>query len=670
MKKLSGALYFFAMAFIIFSLSGCNGGHSGKGSTVDTAKVKEVAVLTSPALEVYRDYKIIQGASINGMDGAQYYVAGDIGDEASQATLNLGLSEEFDLDSSFAVVNVSTNRVVFAYDPKGIPNSWKTGGNIALSGGTLFDYNSLTIEQEPSSVSNIAMAAFNYDTSDIIYIKLNSANATLNNFETVPIYDYVWHAEPNSRYEYFTNSVNEDVIDVSVNDAVYIAHDIKYLTSNANFTDTITKDGETEHAAYYDNSVASELENEYGSDFAGPYIFATLPSIPNSSLSSVKALMTHSAQEAYENPVLHITEKGIYSLSGTWNGQISIEADAVIILNSVDITCTVAPAFIFTDSDNITEYGDINENNIETNYKNIGQTLLDDLTQQQANLVIIADDTTNNVTGSNVYRIMKAEPKSSATKVDGKDISDQKKLYKTDGAFYSYVSLAICGETDGTGVLNINSTTFEGLDSELHMTIEGGKINITASDDGINVNEDNISVFTQLGGTLTIKSTNGDGIDSNGYIVINGGNLDITAGTQKASSTGEAGLDAEKSYYVSENANYVWNAINDKKEAILDLDENDSDEDNDNSWIDIQRDNMNSTMQTMNSKEKDYKFSDADILSAVKQTEKGVTALNIGTGSNLSFIQQDTDPKARNINTKGNVFRLDRKINTFSGITH
>ncbi|MBR2208795.1 MAG: hypothetical protein IJ859_08335, partial [Synergistaceae bacterium] len=105
------------------------------------------AVLTSPALEVYRDYKIVQGASLSGMDGKQYYVAGDIGDEASQATLNLGLSEEFDVNSSFAVVNVSTNRVVFAYDPNGEYETWKTGGNISLSGGRLFTYNSLTIEQ-------------------------------------------------------------------------------------------------------------------------------------------------------------------------------------------------------------------------------------------------------------------------------------------------------------------------------------------------------------------------------------------------------------------------------------------------------------------------------------------------------------------------------------------
>ena len=79
---------------------------------------------------------------------------------------------------------------------------------------------------------------------------------------------------------------------------------------------------------------------------------------------------------------------------------------------------------------------------------------------------------------------------------------------------------------------------------------------------------------------------------------------------------------------------------------------------------------MNSTSITVNNKEEDYKFSDANILSAAKQTDKGITAINVGSGSNLSFVQQDTDTKERKIETSGNIFRLDRKINTFSGIKH
>ena len=64
------------------------------------------------------------------------------------------------------------------------------------------------------------------------------------------------------------------------------------------------------------------------------------------------------------------------------------------------------------------------------------------------------------------------------------------------------------------------------MDDELHLTINGGNINIYSQDDGINVNEDKVSVFTMNGGTLHIFAglgSEGDVLDSNGYIVVNGG---------------------------------------------------------------------------------------------------------------------------------------------------
>lgn len=118
------------------------------------------------------------------------------------------------------------------------------------------------------------------------------------------------------------------------------------------------------------------------------------------------------------------------------------------------------------------------------------------------------------MTGSHVARIYK-------------DTAEQKKLHKYDGAFYSRMSMEIDGETKGNGVLNITAGN-EGLDTELHLTINGGTINIQSCDDGINVNEDGISVFTMNDGYLTIYAGNGaegDGIDSNGWNVINGGTV-------------------------------------------------------------------------------------------------------------------------------------------------
>lgn len=217
----------------------------------------------------------------------------------------------------------------------------------------------------------------------------------------------------------------------------------------------------------------------------------------------------HSSEEALKHTVVNITEPGTYRISGQLSyGQIFVnvgkdEADKVtLILDNVDINCTVAPAIFF-----YKVYECDGDATAET-----ATNVVD--TSDAGARVIIADDSVNNVTGSHVARIYK-------------DTTEQKKLHKYDGAFYSRMSMEIDGETKGNGILNITADN-EGLDSELHLTINGGRINIQSCDDGINVNEDGISVFTMNDGCLTIYAGNGaegDGIDSNGWNVINGGTV-------------------------------------------------------------------------------------------------------------------------------------------------
>ncbi|MCD7773954.1 MAG: carbohydrate-binding domain-containing protein, partial [Clostridiales bacterium] len=153
--------------------------------------------------------------------------------------------------------------------------------------------------------------------------------------------------------------------------------------------------------------------------------------------------------------------------------------------------------------------------------------------------VIIADGSINTVTGSHVAKIYK-------------DNDQSKKLYKFDAAFYSKMSMNVNGEEEGDGVLNIIADN-EGLDSELHLTINGGKINIQSQDDGINTNEDGVSVTTINGGSLHIVAglgSEGDGIDSNGYLVINGGTVIAIA-----NPASDAGLDSDSGSYI--NGGYV-----------------------------------------------------------------------------------------------------------------
>ena len=113
----------------------------------------------------------------------------------------------------------------------------------------------------------------------------------------------------------------------------------------------------------------------------------------------------HTAQEAAEHTVVHITKAGTYRLSGKLSkGQIAIDlgkkadddpsAVVKLILNGADITCTVAPAVIFY---NVYECG--NKNNPQRDV---------DTSRAGAN-VILADGTENNISGSYVARIYKPD---------------------------------------------------------------------------------------------------------------------------------------------------------------------------------------------------------------------------------------------------------------------
>lgn len=353
--------------------------------------------------------------------------------------------------------------------------------------------------------------------------------------EAVKEYDYTWHADPseahdevkNAPAEYYTGTKPEG-------DGVYIAHDIFYYPElpQEDFK-LVQYDDDREWAYYY---TAPGYED---------YIFATLPNGSGmgrgGSAGSVPTQMMHSAEEAYENAVLHITEAGTYSLEGTWHGQIWIDlgdtddtfadptAKVTLLLNGVEVTCTVAPALIFYsvyECDNTWEDRD-------------SYTHIVDTADAGANVVIV-DGTVNNFDGTNVYRMLKTTYK--------KDGVTQKKQRKTDAAFYSYMTMNVDGGKEGTGVLNITSG-FEGLDTELHLSINGGNVNIFSQDDGVNVNEDGVSVVAFNGGNVHILAglgSEGDGVDSNGFLVVNGGTV-----ISMANPASDAGLDSDSGSYVN-----------------------------------------------------------------------------------------------------------------------
>ena len=124
-----------------------------------------------------------------------------------------------------------------------------------------------------------------------------------------------------------------------------------------------------------------------------------------------------------------------------------------------------------------------------------------------------------------------------------------------DDAIHADHILSI-GSEDGSGpTIRVTEST-EGLEGTV-VNIYGGDISIVSSDDAINAaNADSAYEgeldysFNMMGGKVVINSK-GDGIDSNGNVNLIGGSATINS----ASGGGEAGIDYDGQYYISNNFN-------------------------------------------------------------------------------------------------------------------
>ena len=310
--------------------------------------------------------------------------------------------------------------------------------------------------------------------------------------ETTPVPETVVQTEPavsvSSRYDTFTEiRLSDEGITVNggeETDAVFSSHDI----------------------IYYEDKETYESGNPYGEG---------------------EEWERHSAEEAAAHRVVNITEPGAYWVTGKLSaGQIRIDlgkdayedetAVVELILEDADITCTVAPAILFLNTYECD--GTWSEEDAKPDV---------DTSAAGANLILEGQNTVN---GSHVAKIFK-------------DKDGEKKLWKQDGAIYSYMSMNV----SGPGSLELTADN-EGLDTELHLTLNGGNITIYSGNDGINTNEDGVSVTTINDGSLTIFAgldKEGDGIDSNGYLVINGGTV-----FSAAHPASDAGLDSDLGSFV------------------------------------------------------------------------------------------------------------------------
>lgn len=248
----------------------------------------------------------------------------------------------------------------------------------------------------------------------------------------------------------------------------------------------------------------------------------------------------HSIEEAEKHTVVTITKPGTYVVSGSISyGQIVVDlgedadedegAVVNLVLNGVDINCDVASAILVLSA---YECGDDSEENA---------TPTVDTAAAGFNL-ILAKDSVNAIDGSYVAKIYK----DGTTKEDIEN-DNAKKKYKFDGAIDSKVSFNIDSEENGRLIVHAEN---EGISSSLHLTINGGNIEINSCDDAINTNEDNVSVFTMNDGVLVCDSgfgKEGDGIDSNGYITVNGGFITACANADSMDS----GVDSDLGIFIN-----------------------------------------------------------------------------------------------------------------------
>ena len=203
------------------------------------------------------------------------------------------------------------------------------------------------------------------------------------------------------------------------------------------------------------------------------------------------------------NTIIHITKAGDYQFTGAMNDvQIRVSApeqNVNVILNGVELNNHTAPAIYIEDAADAEKAGEAGA------------------------IITLAEGSTNIINASHVAEY---------TDENGMEVD-------CDGAISSNVSLLI----DGTGALQLTSDK-EGIETQMHLTINDGTIQITSSDDALNASEDNVSAITINGGIVNCAIQNGeegDGIDSNGYIYINGGFVVA----QGHSTSMDSGLDAD-----------------------------------------------------------------------------------------------------------------------------
>lgn len=229
-----------------------------------------------------------------------------------------------------------------------------------------------------------------------------------------------------------------------------------------------------------------------------------------------------------------ISKAGVYYLSGTLDGSITVntDGDVKLVLDSVSINNSNGAA-INVENANVV-YIEIKGDNT------ISATIIDEEIDGAiftvCDLVLTGDGTLNINSNSNGIKTKGDLLIESGTY---NITSDGDSIHSSDSLKINGGTINIESKDDGlraNDVLEINDGNIainaaEGIEGT-YVKINGGTISINASDDGINATNktDNYTPTVEInGGNITIKMAQGDtdAIDSNGNIYINGGTITI-----------------------------------------------------------------------------------------------------------------------------------------------
>jgi|GEM_PF-4962361 len=297
MKKICVTVYLFALALMVFAMSGCGGSSGGdvklnqqsqtqeEQQTTTQSAQSRTMVIKSPALKRNGKYSLFRGNDVVLLGtSAKYYAAPEsvVSRDGETIVMNLEYTSSVSEDLPFVLTDSDDRTVIFAYNPNGTGED--TSSIVYRIEGTKLKYTNLTLTGSSVEI----------DDSDAIDIVLKSDGTATVAGETITPYNYVWHADPQHPAEYWTEGYDgtteytekEYKKLVETVEGVYIARDVRYTSDTLDFTTskTATKDEDTEYVVYYDftsdkvKEALADIVSGYGEAYSSDkYIFATLP---------------------------------------------------------------------------------------------------------------------------------------------------------------------------------------------------------------------------------------------------------------------------------------------------------------------------------------------------------------------------------------------------------